>query len=81
LWCWHWLRARGVRVPEDLAMVAFDDSREASRFGLTSLRFDVQGMARAMVRQILSSRQPHPLLTRYAGAVIGRHSSSLPPLR
>jgi DNA-binding transcriptional regulator YhcF (GntR family) len=79
LWCWHWLRARDVRIPEGLAMMSFDDSREASRIGLTSLRFDVQGMARAMIRQILSSRQPHPLLTRYAGAVIGRRSSSLRP--
>lgn len=72
LWCRHWLRVRGLRPPP---MVSFDDSREASRVGLTSLRFDVQGMARAMLRQVLSSRQPHRLLTRYAGDVVVRASS------
>jgi len=71
-WCRHWLQARGIRPP---AMVSFDDSREASRVGLTSLRFDVQGMARVMLRQVQSSRQPHRLLTRYAGDVVVRASS------
>lgn len=72
LWCRHWLRGRGIAVPP---MVSFDDSREASRIGLTSLRFDVQGMARVMLRQVLSSRQPHRRLTRYAGDVLLRASS------
>lgn len=71
-WCWHWLQSRGLRMPP---MVSFDDSREASRTGLTSMRFDVQGMARAMLRQVVSSRQPHRRLTRYAGDVVVRASS------
>jgi DNA-binding transcriptional regulator YhcF (GntR family) len=75
-WCLHWLDSRGLQVPEDVSLVSFDDTREASRIGLTSLRFDVQAMARAMVRQILSSRQSHQLVTRYTGHVFERASSS-----
>lgn len=74
LWCLHWLEGKGMRVPEDLSLAAFDDTREATRLGLASLRFDVQGMGRAMLRQILSSRQPHNRLTRYDGAVMVRAS-------
>lgn len=74
LWCLHWLDGKGVRVPEDLSLAAFDDTREATRLGLASLRFDVQGMGRAMLRQVLSSRQSHSRLTRYDGTVMARAS-------
>jgi DNA-binding LacI/PurR family transcriptional regulator len=75
-WCLHWLHAKGLRVPQDIALASFDDTREATRYNLTSLRFDVQGMARAMVRQVLSSRQEHKRLTRYAGHVVARGSTA-----
>lgn len=75
-WCLDWLRERGVRVPEDLALASFDDTREATRQNLTSLRFDVQSMARAMVRQVLSSRQDHRRVTCYAGQVVERRSTA-----
>ncbi|MEN9353325.1 MAG: hypothetical protein RL318_650 [Fibrobacterota bacterium] len=78
-WCLHWLRGRGIRTPQDLLLAGFDDSREASRLGLTSLRFDVQSMARAMLHQILSSRRQHRNLTRYAGHVVTRSSTSPSP--
>lgn len=75
-WCLHWLRARGHETPRDIALASFDDTRDASRLNLTSLRFDVQGMVRAMVRQVLSRREPHRLFTHYDGLVVERASTA-----
>lgn len=80
-WTLHWLGTRGVQVPGDLGMASFDDTREASRLGLTSIRFDTPAMARAMLRQILSSRDPHRRVTHYQGSVIPRASSRFRPGR
>lgn len=74
-WCLHWLDTRGLRVPHDLSLVSFDDTRDASRLNLSSLRFDVQSMARAMIRQVLSSKQEHKLVSRYGGFVVEREST------
>ncbi|MEK7392593.1 MAG: substrate-binding domain-containing protein, partial [Fibrobacterota bacterium] len=74
-WCLHWLALRGMEVPRDLALVSFDDTRDASRLNLSSLRFDVQSMARGMIRQVLSSKQDHKLVTRYTGFVVERGST------
>lgn len=74
-WCLHWLSARGLQVPRDLALAGFDDSREALRQDLTSVRFDAQAMARSMVRQILSPSRAARKTTRYQGAVVVRGST------
>lgn len=74
-WCLYWLRSRGLHCPRDLALASFDDTRDATRRNLTSLRFDVTGMARAMVRQVLSSRREHKVVTRYTGIVVAREST------
>jgi DNA-binding transcriptional regulator YhcF (GntR family) len=73
--CMDWLRAKGMRVPEDIALAGFDDSREALRHGLTSVRFDAQMMARAMVRQLLSSETGRPRAIHYEGTVLARGST------
>ncbi|HNY31531.1 MAG TPA: GntR family transcriptional regulator [Fibrobacteria bacterium] len=78
-WCLHWLAARGIHPPADLALASFDDTRESSRRNLTSLRFDVQGMVRSMIRQILSSRERHPQVSRYAGHVVERGTTASLP--
>lgn len=74
-WCLHWLSARGIAVPRDLALAGFDDSRDALRHDLTSVRFDAQSMARSMVRQILSPSRTARKTTRYHGAVVVRGST------
>jgi hypothetical protein len=75
-WTLLWLESRGMRIPQNLAIASFDDTREATRRNLTSLRFDVTGMARTMVRQVLSSKQDHKLVTRYTGQVVARASTA-----
>jgi LacI family transcriptional regulator len=46
LGAWDALRAAGKRVPEDLALVGFDDIPEAAAAGLTTVRQPVREMAR-----------------------------------
>ena len=75
LGCMDWLRAKGKRVPGDIALAGFDDSREALRQGLTSVRFDAQMMARAMVRQLLYAETGRPRAIRYEGTVLARGST------
>ncbi len=73
--CLDWLGAKGLRVPEDVALAGFDDSREALRHGLTSVRFDAQMMARAMVRQVLSPQAGGRRTLHYEGTVVARGST------
>jgi DNA-binding LacI/PurR family transcriptional regulator len=73
--CMDWLGAKGLRTPGDIALAGFDDSREALRHGLTSVRFDAQMMARAMVRQVLSPETGGRKTLHYGGTVVARGST------
>ena len=75
LGCLDWLGAKSLRVPGDIALAGFDDSREAMRQGLTSVRFDAQMMARGMVRQLLFSDTGRPRAIHYEGTVLVRGST------
>lgn len=58
LGAWSVLRERGFRVPDDVALVGFDDTETARHVGLTSIHVPMREMGRAAaeaaVKQVLS---------------------------
>ncbi len=75
LHCQDWLAAKKMAVPNDLALIGFDDTREAFRRGITSFRFDAPAMARAMVRQVLLPSKPSRGTIHYEGTLVVRSST------
>ncbi|MBK9579052.1 MAG: substrate-binding domain-containing protein [Fibrobacteres bacterium] len=71
-----WLHDKGVKVPCDVSLAGFDDTSEALRADLTSYRFASDSMARAMIRQILSSSRK-PSVMRHEGVVVARGSTAI----
>ncbi|MBD3243345.1 MAG: GntR family transcriptional regulator [Chitinivibrionales bacterium] len=51
--CLDVLKQRGVRVPQEMAVVGFDDCQEAFVLGLTSYNFNGEGAIRAMLHHLL----------------------------
>ncbi len=76
----HVLRDRGLRVPNDVAVIGFDDSRAAlaSRPELTTVRQPVEDMAAEMARLLLSriDEGPRPVTsTIFESTLIRRQSA------
>ena len=84
------LRSRGVRVPERISVVGFDDEPDAFGVGLTTYNYNVSAYVDAMVDYILGGLSSRHLrghgLTEIPGYVVERSScdpvpSAPPPPR
>lgn len=60
------LRARGLRVPDDVAVIGFDDVREAQTADppLTTVRQPIDALGRTMTRMLLARIAGEPVPTR-----------------
>jgi DNA-binding LacI/PurR family transcriptional regulator len=77
-------RARGLRVPEDLSVVAFDDSIVAclEAYQLTTIRQPVEAMVDKTIELILApgaGSHSKPVVCRLPGELVVRGSARLPP--
>lgn len=72
-------RRRGLRVPEDMAVVGFDDHEVAAVMGLTTVRQDPQAMGAAAARILISTierRDLTPVERRFDLTLVVRSSTA-----
>lgn len=62
--CLKYLRRRGIRIPEELSFVSFDDLMDATLNGCTSYNFDMSAVARAGLDMLTLPRKPRGRMTR-----------------
>lgn len=76
-------RARGLRIPEDLSVVGFDDTTEAviAAPALTTVRQPLAEMGRmavALLLRLLENRRLEPLRVQLATRLVVRESTAPP---
>jgi DNA-binding LacI/PurR family transcriptional regulator/DNA-binding transcriptional regulator YhcF (GntR family) len=72
------LEGNGVRVPQEVSVVSYDDTIEAFGVGLSSYNFNVAAMAQAMLDHILRDARPRKAgagVLEIPGTVMARRSS------
>ncbi len=76
--CLEMLREMRVAVPDEMAVIGFDDSPEAHAARLTSYNFGLQNAARALVNHVLGPRPhgPNPAPVDISGIVSERASTA-----
>jgi DNA-binding LacI/PurR family transcriptional regulator len=80
----HFLREKGVRVPETLSVVGCDNDSEAFADGLSTYDFNMPGVVHAMVQHVLTHRRGPGVstatpYTEIPGKLIVRDSSGFAP--
>jgi DNA-binding LacI/PurR family transcriptional regulator len=73
------LRSRGIRVPQDISIVGYDNSREASEQGLSSYSLNGPAYMHAMLRWVLgaapSLRERRQVPVEFEGFVVERSTT------
>jgi DNA-binding transcriptional regulator YhcF (GntR family) len=59
--CLKYLHAKGIRVPQDLSVIGFDDITESLTEGLTSYNFNITATIAAMLDHISSGKITQPI--------------------
>ncbi len=75
-------RDAGLRIPEDLSVVGFDDHDVSEYIGLTTIRQDVVGLgerAATLLLQRLSDNDSAPVHERHPTRLVVRRSTAPPP--
>ena len=73
----EFLRRKGVRLPEQLSLVGFDNTLEGYRLGLSSYDFNAPAIVNALLEHILAPKRagPRALGAKIRGMVLERRTS------
>jgi hypothetical protein len=85
--CLDFLRSRGVKVPQQVSVIGFDDGMAALLRSLTSYNFNGAGAIRAMMAHVLASprerraQQRAGQVSELAGRIVERGTTARAPAR
>ena len=78
-------RRKGIRIPNDISIISFDDSIERLRYRITSYNFNISGTVTAVINFILQrgmfGRKQSPQIFEVDGFVVERESVGIAPIR